>query len=284
MRRIRETLRILRNDCVRREYGEALQDCPDRFLAALSGVGGAGEHLRVLERLIGKTPSRILVVGVFGGRDYWGLRTMGHLVSGLNLTPEPDCPGTLVGDAEEVWPFPDGQFDFVIMGEVLEHLLLDLFALGEARRVLVKDGGLVVTVPFLNDAPEFHVRVHTPLSIRRLLGCAGFEVVEYVERPGLPFKLTIRRLLDSMMLARRVMLGSSRYRPVVEHLGDLEWLLGKQFNMLRRAAGLFQLNDWGCTILARRSLVADYKSANADAFAAAPLASSNGDRVPRWPG
>ncbi|MCX7996615.1 MAG: class I SAM-dependent methyltransferase [Patescibacteria group bacterium] len=44
-------------------------------------------------------------------------------------------------------PFPDGHFDAVICSEVLEHLEDDLKALKELKRVLAKDGTLLVSVP-----------------------------------------------------------------------------------------------------------------------------------------
>jgi SAM-dependent methyltransferase len=48
---------------------------------------------------------------------------------------------------EHEWPYPDEQFDRVVLGEILEHLFDPYAALVEARRVLRSDGSLVVTTP-----------------------------------------------------------------------------------------------------------------------------------------
>jgi len=44
-------------------------------------------------------------------------------------------------------PFPDESFDLVLFCEVLEHLLNPLNALREIRRVLIKNGVLILTTP-----------------------------------------------------------------------------------------------------------------------------------------
>lgn len=44
-------------------------------------------------------------------------------------------------------PFPDNTFDCIIFSEVLEHIPNEKKALGELRRVLKKNGTLLVTVP-----------------------------------------------------------------------------------------------------------------------------------------
>ena len=51
------------------------------------------------------------------------------------------------GSLQASWPFPDGAFDLVVMTEVVEHLADPRAALREARRVLAREGRLVVTFP-----------------------------------------------------------------------------------------------------------------------------------------
>ena len=56
-------------------------------------------------------------------------------------------------------PFPDGQFDVVVMGEVLEHLADDALnaTLGEVRRVLKQGGRFIGTVPAEENLLDYRV-------------------------------------------------------------------------------------------------------------------------------
>jgi SAM-dependent methyltransferase len=109
-------------------------------------------------------------------------------------------------DAErDRFPYPDGHFDLVIAGEVIEHLTYDpMHLLLESRRVLVDGGFLLVTTPNvgsitsvaktldgrdnpqifflynrprLGEAPEIgHVREYTAHEIGEAVKRAGFEI------------------------------------------------------------------------------------------------------------
>jgi SAM-dependent methyltransferase len=111
-------------------------------------------------------------------------------------------------DAErDRFPYPDGHFDLVVAGEVIEHLTYDpMHLLLESRRVLVEGGYLLVTTPnvgsitsvaktldgrdnpqifFLykrpqpNEEPEIgHVREYTAYELGEAVKAAGFEVVQ----------------------------------------------------------------------------------------------------------
>jgi spore maturation protein CgeB/ubiquinone/menaquinone biosynthesis C-methylase UbiE len=60
--------------------------------------------------------------------------------------------------------FPDGSFDTIILGEVLEHLTHPEKILREAKRLLKGEGRVIITVPFgLNDHPD-HKRSYYPIS------------------------------------------------------------------------------------------------------------------------
>ena len=111
-------------------------------------------------------------------------------------------------DAErDHFPYPDGHFDLVIAGEVIEHLTSDpMHLLLECRRVLAEGGYLIVSTPnvgsitsvaktldgrdnpqifFLykrplpNEEPEIgHVREYTAYELGETVKAGGFEVVQ----------------------------------------------------------------------------------------------------------
>lgn len=56
-------------------------------------------------------------------------------------------------------PFNDDSFDFIILSEVLEHLAEPVTALTEIKRVLKKEGRLVVSVPY-NEKLTYQICIH----------------------------------------------------------------------------------------------------------------------------
>lgn len=109
-------------------------------------------------------------------------------------------------DAErDPFPYPDGHFDLVIAGEIIEHLTYDpMHLLLESRRVLAEGGCLLVTTPNVgsitsvaktldgHDNPQIfflykrpvageeaeigHVREYTAHELGEIVKAAGFEV------------------------------------------------------------------------------------------------------------
>lgn len=192
-----------------------------------------------------KDKENVLVVGDSWGRDYYFLTERSKRVTLMDIAPQSHLHNLIVGDITEPTSFENESFDAVLLPEVLEHLVKDHVALAEVRRILRDDGLLLVTVPFLHDEPEYHVRVHTRKSAGRLLQASGFQVVDYLERGGLiSFAEITNRIV---FLLERV---SPRYRKkFADFVVRVDIFLGrtKAFWLLMRKS-----KYRGCYILAKK--------------------------------
>ncbi|OGT25511.1 MAG: hypothetical protein A3I77_04285 [Gammaproteobacteria bacterium RIFCSPLOWO2_02_FULL_42_14] len=226
---------------------------PTRYWSNFTRVSGAADQLYILKRSIADLEKKgsalnCLVVGVHGGRDYWGLKAWGHQVTGFDLGNVPDCPNIVFGSAEKDWPFDNHSFDLIVMGEILEHLQWDMHALQEARRVLKPSGALIVTVPFLASKPTYHVRLHDPYSIKKLLAINQFTIDDFLERPGFP-NLKIMNIINFIIAAPWFLFTKkSLYGVLAAFFGKLEWELGHKKYLPRHLLRLFKLINWGATI------------------------------------
>jgi SAM-dependent methyltransferase len=160
-------------------------------------VFGGDERGSLFASLVGGPGKRVLDVGCRTGaltRYY----ADGNEVVGVDV--DSDALGrarerlgieTVWADAEEGFPFEDGSFDVVVMGEILEHLADPAAAVANVHRVLRPGGRFVGSVPnafrlksrlayargrYPADWDPTHLQLFTPEALRRLL--ARFEEVE----------------------------------------------------------------------------------------------------------
>lgn len=78
----------------------------------------------------------------------------------------------------EKLPFSDGQFDTIILSDVLEHIAEPGMLWAEMARILAPNGHALVNVPFLygvHEAPYDFYR-YTEYALRRFASLAGLEV------------------------------------------------------------------------------------------------------------
>ncbi len=199
---------------------------------------------------------RVLNVGPSWGRDYYALTEAGHTVVNLDVAPQAHLPNLVLANIATTAPFPANSFDVIVIAEVLEHIWNDGAALREARRLLKDQGRIIVTVPFYNDGPDYHVRIHSPRTIRRLLQANGFEVSAYLERGGL---ITFSLLLAAV---RRLATPFGLRARVAETVIRIDRWLGRRRHPLLRWSPFY-----GCYAACVKSTAVDFEQLNAIDFA-----------------
>jgi len=158
-----------------------------------------------LKRALSFLPKGTCVLDAGCGRgDYSGfIRGLGYKVEGFDISPTAINAAREfiagirfeIGSLEDKLPFGADKFAAVWCSEVLEHLLDVHGALAEINRVLMKDGLLVLTVPyhglFKNLAIALydfeghynpyisHIRFYTKRSLKECLSRAGFSVIRW---------------------------------------------------------------------------------------------------------
>lgn len=195
---------------------------------------------------------RILVLGETSGRDSNFLRAQGKQVVAADISISVPIEKLVVLDATQPLPFPTGYFDGVVLSEILEHLLEDVSALCEVRRVLADDGVLAISVPFFHEWPGVHLRLHSPSTIRALMAHTGFEVDDLIERGRwLDWNQVIQFVCAGLYhlgrLVGRVTDRDEVYLPILRAVAD--------YNFRNRQSGAprrMRAQHYGCYIRAHK--------------------------------
>jgi O-antigen/teichoic acid export membrane protein/SAM-dependent methyltransferase len=262
MEHIRESLQRVYDWLLISSYPTNGVAVPPRVLRYYVNLTGY-EYAQTIRRFVADK-QRVLIVGDAGGRDYYFLKMAGKEVWVLDVAPQ-SLPQFVLGDVTTL-PFRDGMFDAVVMAEVIEHVVRDYDALKECRRVLRDNGVLVLTVPFYHDDPEWHVRIHSPQSIRRLLEACGFRIVEYIEKGGGCTLLERWRVyhytIHGLNLLTFLFMKRTFYQRLNSMLAAIDSALGKRQNSLwHRWSYLY-----GAFIMCEKSAERDFRALNVEAF------------------
>jgi len=169
-KKIRHGPRSPQDPMTRDRIETALKFLPKNAEQVLDVGAGYG----FMEELIQKTQRRISLYGI--DISPLGIRKLRSRFKGKFE----------VADLREI-PYPDNMFNAVFALEVLEHIPPTdaLSALKELRRVLMRGGILIVSVPTnetINDFsknPSGHLRIYTPELIRAELLLAGFKFIKW---------------------------------------------------------------------------------------------------------
>lgn len=110
-------------------------------------------------------------------------RSLEEVAQYITVDIDPTSNADVIADAHKL-PFDDGAFDIVIANNVIEHLSEPRTGVSEIHRVLVANGVMYFTIPFLypvHEAPHDYQRF-TKFGLRKLF--CEFEEVEIFERGG----------------------------------------------------------------------------------------------------
>ncbi len=85
-------------------------------------------------------------------------------------------------------PFAAGEFDTIVLSDVLEHIAEPMTLWREMHRVLASDGMLILNVPFfywLHERPDDYYR-YTEFALRRFVEAADMTLIELKATGGVP--------------------------------------------------------------------------------------------------
>jgi 2-polyprenyl-3-methyl-5-hydroxy-6-metoxy-1,4-benzoquinol methylase len=177
----------------RREYGHVPPRPYSEKFSAFSS------HQRIVDRVA--PGSRVLDVGCAGGYLARALGAKGCTVVGVDVHPDPGaqaaCSRFYLADLEgSAWEPEERDFDYVLFGDVLEHLR-DTSILERCRRWLAPGGKVIASTGNIalwfmrlqllggrfRYAPrgildETHVRLYTRETFRELIRGAGFSITD----------------------------------------------------------------------------------------------------------
>ncbi|MBN1174329.1 MAG: methyltransferase domain-containing protein, partial [Micromonosporaceae bacterium] len=166
-------------------------------------------HSAIIDMLPDHPPCRILDVGCSGGLLAERIRRHGHWVTGIDVVKIPGVRDRtdefhLVDLTKSIPEQVGRNFDFIIAGDIIEHLPEPAHALRNLARLLRPGGQILLSVPnFGHWYPRFrtatglfgydrrgildnsHLRFFTRATLRRMIKGSGFDILE--ERTtGLP--------------------------------------------------------------------------------------------------
>ena len=211
-------------------------------------------------------PLNVLIVGAYGGRDYYHFLLKGDKLSVIDLCDYPEFPGIRIGNIETDRLFDLYSFDVVVLAEVLEHLIYDYDALMNIRHMLKDNGLLLISLPYYNDKERTHVRVHSRISIARLLAAAGFEIINYRERPGLiKFGRIYMMLIHFLNLLCYVILKRTYYGLLFRLTSIVDTAMSRYRIPWRRFSSQYGA-QMACRKTNQQSIYSDIVSFNRDLF------------------
>jgi len=152
------------------EPWEKVERGPDK------GTAWRKSNWKFLNKIVSGLPAEAKILDVGAGHGDFADIFVGRKYYSLDIVPYPEVD--LVVDLGEINPFKENVFGAVILMNVLEHVYESRNLLKSITRILVPDGMVVFTVPFLlkvHQAP-FDFSRYTPYFIEKMAADAGLQV------------------------------------------------------------------------------------------------------------
>lgn len=164
------------------------------------------ERIKIILKLIGRN-KKVLDVACYDGYVGEKIKNNNNVVLGVDASREAVKMSTKrgliakVSDIEMGLPYKNHFFDLVFAGEIIEHVVDTDFFMEEIKRVLKKNGELVITTPniasldrrlmllfninpflpasfdYPSNALAGHVRFFNNKLLKKFLGYKGFKIV-----------------------------------------------------------------------------------------------------------
>lgn len=141
------------------------------------------------------------------------------------------------------FPYPDGHFDLVVAGEIIEHLIADpMYMLMESRRVLHEGGFLLVTTPNVGsvtsvaktldgrDNPQIYFLYNRPVAgaeteIGHVREYTNYELGEAVKAAGFEIKQLFTTFIEEFASHLPLLKFLKENGYDVENRGEQSWCL-----------------------------------------------------------
>ena len=126
------------------------------------------------------------------------------------------CENLIIGDVESLAELnlPQGHFDVILYGDVLEHLKNPSEAIKKFSRYLKKDGYIVVSTPNIANwrirvnllfgkfdyqesgiLDKTHLRFYTKKTLKKMIKKSDFKILKFDIAPSLPLPMLIQNKL-----------------------------------------------------------------------------------------
>jgi 2-polyprenyl-3-methyl-5-hydroxy-6-metoxy-1,4-benzoquinol methylase len=137
-------------------------------------------HSRFISLLTGEKRGKLLDVGAGTGAFSRKLKSEGFEVTACDINPANFLSDGILckrADLNTAFPFADGEFDYVVGAEVIEHIENPWFFLREIYRITKPGGTVILSTPNLHN---WYVRLYFALTSRMFNFLSSYEKIGHI--------------------------------------------------------------------------------------------------------